>query len=100
MSCYTKDHLDRALTWLEQNAPRGVQLVARALSETVEPNETFQEKWRRMGLEVEFSDTEPRVYEVREIHDGKIETIPIVRLPTVQDVDRWATDYCKKGNGA
>jgi hypothetical protein len=57
----------------------------------IEPpgEETHEERWLALGYRVEWSEREPRSYEVRRVGCCPRDNDCLARLPTVHAVDAW-----------
>lgn len=53
------------------------------------PGESYEEQWLRMGYRVEWSEREPRAYEVRPVGCTPRDNDYLARLRTVREVDEW-----------
>lgn len=51
--------------------------------------ETYTEEWSRLGYRVEWSEREPRAYEVYRAGAVSTDNDCLARLPTVQAVAEW-----------
>lgn len=78
----------------------GPAVTVNALKRLLEPEESHEAKWHRLGYYVKWSETEPRAYEVCPIEDKKFLdgdrpfVGPVVaRLLTVQEVDKWVEEH-------
>ena len=59
------------------------------LAGTAPTGESYEEEWLRLGYRVEWSEREPRAYEVRKVGCCPSDNDCLARLPTVQAVAEW-----------
>lgn len=71
--------------------------VREVLDKLIPPrNESYEQKWIRLGFRVEWSGTPPRAYEIRRVGCVPSDNDCLARLPTVQDVDAWIAERVKE----
>jgi hypothetical protein len=64
---------------------------------SIEPpgEETHEERWDALGYRVEWSEREPRAYEIRTVGCCPHDNDCLARLSTIADVDAWIAAHGK-----
>lgn len=75
-----------------------VNLRRRLADHEVPPHDgSYQDKWLMLGFRVEWSERQPRAYEIRRVGCCLGDNDCLARLPTVQEVDAWIAEHTNPG---